>query len=100
MATAAQALADVQRAISDLAAAAKTEQQLGSAGLVSVALVNGSAHFELSAHPLEALQIQVNRDFAPLWGTHVRLSRAKDPASRPAGDPLARCSSCRRSKPT
>jgi hypothetical protein len=48
MATAAQALADLQKAISDLAAAAKSEEQLGSAGLVSVALVNGSANFAVT----------------------------------------------------
>jgi len=42
MATAAQALANLQKSISDLAAAVQTEKQLGSAGLVSVALVNGS----------------------------------------------------------
>jgi hypothetical protein len=85
MATAAQALADLQKAISDLAAAAKSEEQLGSAGLVSVALVNGSANFAVPPQLIEALQIQVNRDFAPLWGTHVRLTTAKDPASVPTG---------------
>ncbi len=85
MATAGQALADLQKAISNLAAAAQTEEQLGSAGLVSVALVNGSASFTVAPQLIEALQIQVNRDFAPLWGTHVRLSTAKDPSSVPAG---------------
>jgi hypothetical protein len=85
MATAAQALADLHKAISDLAAAAQTEEQLGSAGLVSVALVNGSANFVLTPQLLEALQIQVNRDFAPLWGVHIRLSTATNPASVQAG---------------
>ena len=48
MAAAAQALADLQKSLSDLAAAVQTEEQLGSAGLVSVALVNGSANFALT----------------------------------------------------
>jgi hypothetical protein len=81
MATAAQALAALQKSIADLAAAAETEEQLGSAGLVAVALVNGSANFTLTPQLVEALEIQVNRDFAPLWGVHVRLSTAANPAS-------------------
>src|ERR1039458_9217717 len=85
MATAAQALADLKKSISDLAAAVQTEEQLGSAGLVSVALVNGSTNFGLTPQLLEALQIQVNRDFAPVWGVHVRLSPAQNPASVQAG---------------
>src|ERR1022692_836131 len=85
MATAAQALADLKKSISDLAAAVQTEEQLGSAGLVSVALVNGSTNFGLTPQLLEALQIQVNRDFAPVWGVHVRLSTAQNPASVQAG---------------
>jgi hypothetical protein len=85
MATAAQALAALQKSIADLAAAAQTEEQLGSAGLISVALVNGSANFTLIPQLLEALEIQVNRDFAPLWGVHVHLSTAANPASVAAG---------------
>jgi hypothetical protein len=85
MATAAQALAALQKSIADLAAAAQTEEQLGSAGLISVALVNGSASFTLTPQLVEALETQVNRDFAPLWGLHVRLSTAANPASAAAG---------------
>jgi hypothetical protein len=85
MATAAQALADLEKSVANLAAATQTEEQLGSAGLVSVALVNGSTNFAVTPQLLEALQIQVNRDFAPLWGVHVRLGTAKDPASVEAG---------------
>jgi hypothetical protein len=85
MATAAQALAALQKSIADLAAAAETEEQLGSAGLVSVALVNGSANFTLTPQLVEALEIQVNRDFGPLWGVHVRLSTAANPAAVTAG---------------
>ena len=124
MATAAQALAALQKSIADLAAAAEAEEQLGSAGLVSVALVNGSANFTLTPQLVEALEIQVNRDFAPLWGVHVRLSTAANPASVAAGSwyllitdnsdrrglsdgtikrvdsPTAKCSCCRHSRPT
>jgi hypothetical protein len=85
MATAAQALADLKKSISDLAAAVQTEEQLGSAGLVSVALVNGSTNFALTPQLIEALEIQMNRDFAPVWGVHVRLSTAQNPASVQAG---------------
>jgi hypothetical protein len=85
MATAAQALADLQKSVANLAAAAQTEVQLGAAGLISVALVNGSTNFVLTPQIIEALAIQVNRDFAPLWGRHVRMSTASNPASVPAG---------------
>jgi len=85
MATAAQALADLQKSVANLAAAAQTEVQLGAAGLISVALVNGSTKFVLSPQIVEALEIQVNRDFAPIWGTHIRLSTASNPASVPDG---------------
>jgi len=74
-------LADTSRALQDLSSAVTNLK----AGLVTVALVNGATNFALSPSVIEALEIQVNRDFAPFWNVHVKLTTATNPGTVPPG---------------
>jgi hypothetical protein len=74
-----QVVSDIQRAVADLSKAIATMPQQRK-----LAIINSSTGFTLTPAILEALQIQLTRDFMAAWNIDYKLITAANAAAVPA----------------